>query len=131
MILQKKISAKMKNLRKWLRQWQASFVNLKTVIANVRQILLFLEIITNFRDLSLPEWNFHKTLETHLLTLLERQRIYWKQRGNLKWVQLGDAGTHFFHANATIKYRNKLINLLHTTDGNVVYTHKDKDQLLW
>jgi len=91
------ITAKLKILRKKLREWQASM------------IILFLEVLEDFRDLSLLEWNFKEMLENHLLSLLEKQKIYWKQRGNIKWVQLGDVGTHFFHANATIRYRSKLI----------------------
>jgi len=121
----------MKNLRKRLRLWQASMTNLKTVIANVRLILLFLETINDHRDLSLAEWNFHRILQAHLLNLLEKQKIYWKQRGNIRWVQLGDAGTHFFHANATLKHRNKLISQLYSLEGTVLTQHKDKEELLW
>lgn len=127
----KLISAKLKGLRKCLREWQASMTNLKTTIANVRLIMHFLEVITEFRDLSLPEWSFHKILETHPLDLLEKQRIYWKQRGNVKWVQLGDAGTHFFHANATLRHRSKLISQLTSRDETIVYEHKEKEELLW
>ena len=72
----KLITTKLKNLRKCLREWQASMKNLKTVIANVRTIILFLEVLAEFRDLSLAEWNFKKLLDKHLLSLLERQRIY-------------------------------------------------------
>jgi len=127
----KRITVKMKQLRKNLKDWQASMQSLKTVISNVRSIILFLEIIAEFRDLSLSEWNFHKILEKHLLELLEKQRIYWKQSGNVKWVQLGDAGTRFFHANATMKFRRQLISQLVTTDGISVTSHKDKESLLW
>lgn len=72
----KLITAKLKNLRKDLKEWQRSMQNLKTLIANVRMLILFLEVITDFRDLSLAEWNFHKLLEAHLLQLLEKQRMY-------------------------------------------------------
>lgn len=127
----KLITAKLKNLRKYLKEWQASIHNLKETIANVRTIILFLEVISDYRDLSLSEWNFLKILETHLLELLEKQILYWRQSGNVKWVQLGDAGTHFFHANATIRHRGKLINELTSRNGTVVNNHKDKEDLLW
>lgn len=127
----KRITAKLKFLRKNLREWQASMQNLKTVIANVRIIILFLEVIADHRDLSLAEWNFHKILEKHLLDLLEKQRIYWKQRGNVKWVQLGDAGTHFFHANATLRSKGKLISQLESREGAIATEHRDKEIMLW
>jgi hypothetical protein len=44
---------------------------------------------------------------------------------------LGDASTHFFHANATIRHRNKLITELTTTDNNIVSSHNEKESLLW
>jgi len=127
----KLITAKLKRLRKCLRDWQASMTNLKTTIANVRITILFLEVLADHRDLCLPEWNFKRLLEDHLLSLLEKQRLYWKQRGNIKWVQLGDAGTHFFHTNATIRHRSKLINELTNRDEAIVTSHKDKEALLW
>ena len=83
------------------------------------------------RDLSLQEWNFYKLLQDHLHTLLERQRLYWKQRGSIKWAQLGDAGTHFFHANATIRHRNNLISHLTNRQGFSVCQHKDKEEIIF
>lgn len=127
----KLITTKFKNLRKSLREWRSSMSSLKTIIANVRSVLLFLEILNDCRDLSLPEWNFKDLLEQHLLSLLENQRLYWKQRGNVKWVQLGDAGTHFFHANATIRHRGNLINELTSREEVTVTEHKVKENLLW
>jgi hypothetical protein len=56
----KVLTAKLKKLRKRLREWQASMINLKTLIANVRVIILFLEILADHRDLGLHEWNFKK-----------------------------------------------------------------------
>ena len=124
------ISAKLKNLIKALRVWQASMTNLKTTIANTKLILLFIEVINDHRDLSLAEWNFHRILQAHLMRLLEIQMIYWKQRGSVKWVQLRDAGTHFFHVNATLKHKNKLICQLTSAEGTTFFQHKEKE-LLW
>jgi len=93
--------------------------------------LLLLEIIAKHRDLSLSEWNFHKILEKHLLELLDKQRTYWKQRGTIKWVQLGDVRTKFFHANATLRNRRKLISHLTSTQGATAVNHTEKEQMLW
>ena len=127
----KNITAKLKVLRKRLKEWQASMTKLKTLISNVRLVILFLEVLEDYIDLSLAEWNFRKILENHLLNLLEKQNVYWKQRGDIKWVQLRDAVTHFFHANATLRHRNKLINELTSAEEITVTNHNDKDQILW
>jgi hypothetical protein len=49
----------------------------------------------------------------------------------LEWVKDGDAGTKFFHANATIRHRQNLISSLLDNDGNLVCKHEDKASILW
>jgi len=83
------------------------------------------------RNLTIQEWNFRALLQQHLAHLLELQKIYWKQRGTIKWVTCGDAGTKFFHANATIRHRQNFISNLVTDSGNTVSKHEEKANLLW
>lgn len=127
----KVITAKFKNLRKTLRLWQKNFSGIKKNIDNVKLVLSLMEIIEEVRDLTIMEWNFKEALITKLNLLLEQQRIYWKQRGKIKWVKEGDAGTKLFHANATIKYRNNLIAQLKKDNGEIVVSHVEKEQILW
>lgn len=68
----------------------------------------------------LEEWNIQIILSDHLDKLLEQQKTYWKQRGSVKWVKLGDENTKHFHAHATIKYRQNLITSLLDSEGNVL-----------
>jgi hypothetical protein len=72
------ITAKFKNLRGSIKQWQKNLSSLKQVIDNVKMVMGFLEFIEDYRDLSLEEWNFKDILIQHLLTLLKLERIYWK-----------------------------------------------------
>jgi hypothetical protein len=46
-----------------------------------------------FRDLSLPEWNFRNIVSAKLISLLKQRKTYWRQRGKIRWVRKGDAGT--------------------------------------
>jgi predicted lipid-binding transport protein (Tim44 family) len=46
-------------------------------------------------------------------------------------VTRGDAGTKFFHANATIRYRQNLISTLEDNEGNIVHGHEEKAAALW
>lgn len=127
----KNITAKFKNLRSVLKQWKQNLSSLKENIANVKLILSFLNILEEFIDLSLIEWNFRKLLEEKLISLLQQQKAYWKQRGAIKWATLGDAGTKFFHAQATVKYRRNFIAQLLNDEGNLVVTHAEKANLIW
>lgn len=97
----------------------------------MKLVLDFLQVIKELRDLSILEWNFRDLLNNHLQSLLKQQRLYWKQRGQIKWVTLGDASTKIFHANATIKYRRNLITSLKEYDGNVVVDHSQNANMIW
>jgi hypothetical protein len=78
------VIAKLKNLRRVLRAWEGQLSNLNTTINNNKVMLSFLDMIEESRDLTLEEWNFRKIIQDHLGSLLEQQRIYWKQRGKIK-----------------------------------------------
>jgi len=90
------VTSKFKNLRGALKVWSSSLSNLKTSIANISTTLQFLETLEEYRDLSLQEWNFICILRGKLLALLEQHRIYWKQRGAVKWATLGMLELSFF-----------------------------------
>lgn len=94
-------------------------------------VLSFLEFLEECRDLSLQEWNFKDILADKLISLLKQQRIYWKQRGTIKWVKFGDEGTKFFHANATLKHIINKISVLADTNGVLQSDHGIKANILW
>lgn len=98
--------------------WQSHISSLKQNISNVKPVLSFLDMLEEFRDLSIIEWNFRELLRKKLNSLLRQQQIYWKQRGTVKWVKFGDEGTKFFHANATIKQRRNLTTSLQNDNHN-------------
>lgn len=127
----KHISAKFKNLRRVLKAWNSQLSSLKTNIDNVKLILSFLEILEECRDLSVAEWNFKDILIDKLVSLLKQQRLYWKQRGTVRWVKSGDAGIKSFHANATIKHRKNLITTLQDGNGIPHTNHQEKAHILW
>jgi hypothetical protein len=105
--------------------------SLASTIANFREIIQFLDIVEEFRDLTLEEWNFRNIISSHLANLLEQQRIYWRQRGTINWAKLGDECTAFFHANATIRHRFNHIATLLDSSGIELSQHEAKAELLW
>ena len=125
----KKIVAKFKNLRRVLRAWAKTLSNLASVIANNKSVLLFLDTMEESRDLSVQEWNF--IVREHLDKLLKHQLEYWKQRGKIKWVKLGDENTMFFHATATVQLKRKVITSLRNSEGEEFFSHEAKANLIW
>lgn len=108
-----------------------SISSLKTNIANVRNIIFFLEILEDYKDLTLQEWNFREILKQKLSDLLDQQKIYWKRRGAVRWVKFGGTNTKFFHANASIRHRGNLIKELVSDQGVTLQSHKDKELIIW
>ena len=72
----KALTTKFNLLRMTLKEWQAGWSSLKDIISNAKLLLQFLELLGEYRDLSLEEWNFKNILKDHLLGLIEQQRIY-------------------------------------------------------
>lgn len=68
------ITTKFKHTRKILRDWQSSMLNLKTLIGNTKLIIQLFEVVSEYIDLSLQEWNFKALLQDRLLTLLQQQK---------------------------------------------------------
>ncbi|XP_066341744.1 uncharacterized protein [Miscanthus floridulus] len=125
------LSAKFKALRAALRIWQSKLSNLKQTIVNIKLVISFLDCIEEWRDLSIEEWNFKAMISEKLSELLHQQRLYWRQRGTIKWVKLGDENTKFFHANASIRHRRNMITSLVDNSDSVLYGHEQKASLLW
>jgi hypothetical protein len=121
----------LKKLRQVFREWQANLTSLAKTIEHNKLCLRFMDILEEFRDLSLQEWNFRQILKENLEKLLEQQMIYWMQRGRIKWVTLGDENTKFFHTTATIQHNKNSIIMLKDGNGQEKYEHEEKAVLLW
>jgi hypothetical protein len=129
--LAKRLMAKFRSARKVIHGWYKSLPNLAKLIDKVELIIQLMDFIEESRDLTIQEWNFKDVLVHYLQVLLSNQRVYWKQRGQIKWATLGDAGTKKFHANATSKHRHNSILSLTCDNGMVVSSHVDKEEMLF
>jgi hypothetical protein len=90
-----------------------------------------LDNLEEHRDLSLEEWNFRGLVTQQLQSLLNQQRIYWQQRGTIKWVKFGDDCIRFFHANASIKHCRNTISTLRDDSGKELVDHEEKARHIW
>lgn len=100
------------------------------LIFNCNSVLL-LDGLEDQRPLSTLEAAFRSLVKEHLGSLLESKRIYWKQRNSVRWVNLRDENTHFFHSMATVSHKKNFIVSLVNHDGSLIVDHDQKDNLLW
>lgn len=127
----KAIGAKFKNVRKIFRIWKAQLPNLAKVIQNTKDTIQLIDLIEEFRDLTLQEWNFRELIKAHLQNLLQQQKIYWQQRSSINWAKRGDKCTRFFHAKASVRNRINYISSLTDTNGQVATGPDDKAKIIW
>jgi hypothetical protein len=57
------------------------------------------------RQLSIPESNCRNIIKEQVKKLLRCKNEYWRQRFTIRWIQLGDESTNFFHVASTKRYR--------------------------
>jgi hypothetical protein len=119
-----RLTAKLKSARKFLKECQKNIPRLASTIEKSKMVIQLLHLIEESRDLEVHEWNFEDILQDHLSNLLDWQKIYWKQRGRIKWVTKGDAGTKIFHANATIRHMHNLITTIKDNEGTILSNHE-------
>ena len=92
----KRINAKMKILRKSLKNWAKTLSKLKEDILSLNALIAMLDTLEQSRDLYPFESSFRSALKRHLEKLLSQQKEYWRQRGKIKWVTLGSENSDFF-----------------------------------
>lgn len=59
-----------------------------------------------------------------------KTKIVLETKGNIKWVTLGDARTHFFHASATVRHKSKVISELATSE-ELIFQSQRQGEILW
>jgi hypothetical protein len=101
------------------------------LIKSVNEVIDFLDVMEEMRNLLVEENCLRNFLNSHVLTLLKNQKIYWKQRGKIKWVKLGDENTKFFHTRARINFRHNKIVVLQNDDLADITDHDGKVEILW
>lgn len=82
----KRINAKMKILRKNLNTWAKTLSIVKVDVADINDLVSMLDSVENSRNLSPLESSLTISLKDHMTNLLQQQKIYWQQRGKIKWV---------------------------------------------
>lgn len=93
------------------------------------QVILKLDSAQQQRQLSQEEHELRAALKIRILGLAAIQRMKWKQRSRLSWLQLGDANSKFFHLKANSRKRRKLIHTLRH-QGRTFILHSEKEEAL-
>ena len=94
-------------------------------------MILYYDVIEEFRDLTLVESNGRNILIEHLRMINEQHSVYWKQRATIGNIKMGESNTKYFQAKATIKHRLNHIAMLKDEDDLEHYEHQAKVVILF
>lgn len=125
------ISVKLKQVRAGLKSWSKHVSKLGKLIHNCNWVLLFLDGLEDQRPLSRLESAFKSLVKSHLATLENSRKLYWKQRNTVRWVKLGNENTHFFHTMASISHRRNFIASLTGNNDEIISDHDQLVNLIW
>lgn len=125
------LSAKFKRLRYDLKKWSQGLSNMKLLINNCNNVILYMDTLEQFRPLFNLEWNLRTIVKKQLNSLLLQQCQYWKQRNTVNRIKFGDECTKYFHSMATTSYRRNLIAQIQDDYGISLVLHEEKANHFW
>jgi hypothetical protein len=114
-----------------LKRWGETVSELNNTIKNCNETIAILDVLEERRQLFRQEFTFRNILKRHLMMLLERKRIFWRQRYTVRWTKFSDENTNFFHAATTERYRINTIMSLQNEDDNLITDHNAKAGMIW
>jgi hypothetical protein len=95
------------------------------------KIILHLDMAQNAHQLSDEEVQLRRDLKTRVLGLTAVERTRHRQTSHMIWLKEGDACTHFFYLKANSRSRKKFIPYLKNNIGDYVWSHNEKEQVLY
>ena len=107
--------------RAWLKQRASD----TTCLTNNMHLKEFLDAVEEWRRLTDGEFRLRQLCAQKIKTLTMQNSQKWKRRANIKWCNLGDENTRFFHTMATYIFRKNKIKCLKNGDSKIFDdTHK-------
>jgi hypothetical protein len=120
-----KLNHRLRSVRAATRAWQKRRKSFKTIIHNINHAVSFLDTIEEWRRLSNLEFVIRSLCQSKGKTMSTAEAQHWKRRAKVKWCQLGDENTKFFHTMATYRFRKNRIRFL-SHNGNDYFKDQEK-----
>jgi hypothetical protein len=120
-----RLNYRLRSVRAATREWKRMKKSLKSIIYNVNHAIKFLDATEEWRQLSNMEFVFRNLCHTKNKQFCVAEAQHWKRRAKVKWCQLGDENSKFFHTMATYRFRKNKIKFF-AQNGNEFFRDQDK-----
>ncbi|KAM0847123.1 hypothetical protein ACQ4PT_055218 [Festuca glaucescens] len=108
----------MRRLANDLKNWARNYVgDIRKQMLLGQEIMLRLDTAQETRLLTVEEDELRSALKSRAAGLAVINRIKAKQRARVKWLQMGDANTKFFHSRASHRRQKNRIQSLQSESG--------------
>jgi hypothetical protein len=122
---------KMQCTARALRAWSNKlFGSARIELHMPNEIIQRLYAAREIRQLTIEELYLCKDLKCRVLGLTAIEHSWRRQSSRLVWLKEGDACTKFFHLKANDRARKNFIPCLKEVNGNFVWSHREKEQIL-
>jgi hypothetical protein len=104
---------KLSRIAKAIKAWSKTLIpHEKLAMAVSREVILQLEKVQEFRQLSPGECSLIRLLKSRILGLATIQKSRARQKFRLTWIRLGDANTKYFHLMANARKKRNYTHSL-------------------
>jgi hypothetical protein len=122
---------KLKRLAKDLKTWAKNYVgDIRKQMVVGHEIMLRLDAAQKTRLLSEEEAMLRSALKSRAVVLAVLNRVKAKQTTRIKWLQLGDANTKFFHSHASHRRAKNRIQSLQSETG-IATSHAELEETIF
>ncbi|XP_043696723.1 uncharacterized protein LOC122647366 [Telopea speciosissima] len=114
-------SKRLKNVKAALKAWNLNtFGNINLQVANCKDRLasIQLRLHSDLHNGSLAVEE--KEISSELASVLAREESFMKQKSRIKWLDLGDSNTAYFHRSVKARANANSISQLYLPDGSLV-----------
>ena len=112
MVIATRLNHRLRMVRAATRDWAKRQSSRQNILANNEHVVSYFDAVEEWRKLTNGEFHLRGMCQQKISSLATQHVQYWRRRAKIKWCNLGDENTRFFHTMATYRHRSNKIKCL-------------------
>jgi len=123
-----RLHTKLQRTSKRLKVWAKSKIgNVKLLLCAAKQLIGILDVVQEFRQLSVSEIQLRRDVKARMLGLAAVEKLRARQKSRLVHIRAEEANTKLFYLQAAARRRKNVIQHL-SHNGRTLFTHAEKEK---